>query len=104
MTNRRDFFTLLTAAAARNQSLLCVGLDPNPAQIPARFRREDGDDSAAILNWHQELIAQTQDLVCCYKPNIAFFEAIARMWLHHSTCAGSRLPTKRAKARMAASR
>lgn len=76
MTNRRDFFTLLTAAAARNQSLLCVGLDPNPAQIPARFRREDGDDSAAILNWHQELIAQTQDLVCCYKPNIAFFEAL----------------------------
>ncbi len=76
MTNRRNFFTLLAAAAERNHSLLCVGLDPNPTQIPARFRRENADDASAILAWHREIIAQTQDLVCCYKPNIAFFEAL----------------------------
>jgi hypothetical protein len=33
-----------------------------------------------------------------------FFDGMARMWPHHSTWAGSRLPTKRANARMAASR
>jgi uridine monophosphate synthetase len=76
MTDRRDFFTLLAGAAERNRSLLCVGLDPNPAQIPARFRQENADDASAILAWHREIIAQTQDLVCCYKPNIAFFEAL----------------------------
>ncbi|MBP8291262.1 MAG: orotidine-5'-phosphate decarboxylase [Caldilineaceae bacterium] len=76
MRDSHDFFTVLTGAAERNHSLLCVGLDPNPAQIPARFRQENPDDAGAILAWHREIIAQTQDLVCCYKPNIAFFEAL----------------------------
>ncbi len=56
------------AAASRNGSLLCVGLDPDPAQI-------SGDDVAAFL---QGVIAATADVVCCYKPNLAFFEALGR--------------------------
>jgi uridine monophosphate synthetase len=76
MNTARNFFTLLADAAQRNDSLLCVGLDPNPAQIPSRFRQDNQEVVAAILAWHREIIAQTQDLVCCYKPNIAFFEAL----------------------------
>ncbi len=53
------------AAAARHRSLLCVGLDPDPAQVPAGV--EPGDFLAAVID-------ATADLVCCYKPNIAFFE------------------------------
>jgi len=53
------------AAATRNQSLLCVGLDPDPDQIP------DGVDVADFL---AAIVEATADLVCCYKPNIAFFE------------------------------
>ncbi len=71
-----DFFVKLAAAIARNNSLLCVGLDPNPAQIPARYLQPDGDVAAAIVAWNRAIIAQTADLVCAYKPNIAFFEAL----------------------------
>ncbi|MEZ4609898.1 MAG: hypothetical protein R2838_06550 [Caldilineaceae bacterium] len=42
MPDTHGFFAKLDAAVARNRSLLCVGLDPNPAQLPARYRQ--GDD------------------------------------------------------------
>ena len=61
---------------ARNRSLLCVGLDPNPAQIPARYRAANGDVGAGVLAWNRAIIEQTHDLVCAYKPNIAFYEAL----------------------------
>ena len=60
------FFQRLEDAAARNQSRLCVGLDPDPTRIP-------GGDVTAFL---REVVAATSDLVCCYKPNLAFFEAL----------------------------
>lgn len=64
-----DFITKLSKAIERNNSLLCVGLDPSEKVLPP------GDDVfAALLNWAKELIEQTKDLVCCYKPNMAFFE------------------------------
>jgi uridine monophosphate synthetase len=71
-----DFFTKLTDAANRNQSLLCVGLDPAPDQIPAVYRQDAQNTAAAILAWNRAVIAQTADLVCAYKPNIAFYEAL----------------------------
>ncbi|HJM89285.1 MAG TPA: orotidine-5'-phosphate decarboxylase [Dehalococcoidia bacterium] len=55
------------SAAATNNSLLCVGLDPDPDQIP------EGVDTVDFL---KQIIAATSDLVCCYKPNVAFFEAL----------------------------
>jgi uridine monophosphate synthetase len=70
-----SFYEKLQAAVERNQSLLCVGLDPNPQQAPARYRVE-GDDAATIVAWNRAIIEQTQDLVCAYKPNIAFYEAL----------------------------
>lgn len=62
------FADKLARAAARNHSLLCVGLDPDPARMP-------GQDAAAFL---RAVIEATADLVCCYKPNLAFFEALGR--------------------------
>ena len=61
-----SFFDRLEAAATRNRSRLCVGLDPDPARIPS------GD----IGTFLREIVAATADLVCCYKPNLAFFEAL----------------------------
>lgn len=75
MHNASSFFAKLDAAINRNRSLLCVGLDPNPDQLPARYRQGD-DLLAGILAWNCAVIEQTADLVCCYKPNIAFFEAM----------------------------
>ena len=70
----RSFMDKLMAASERNQSLLCVGLDPDPAKFPTHFPNLAADPEAALLAWGQQLIAQTSDLVCCYKPNFAFYE------------------------------
>ena len=68
----QSFSEKLTSAIAKNDSLLCIGLDPNPAKYPDFFPA--GTDANGILAWGKALIEQTADLVCCYKPNIAFYE------------------------------
>jgi orotidine-5'-phosphate decarboxylase len=62
------FFQKLAGAVERNQSLLCVGLDPDPERLPAGAR-----DVAAF---QRAIIEATSDLVCAYKPNLAFYEAL----------------------------
>jgi orotidine-5'-phosphate decarboxylase len=59
------FLEKLAAAVASRQSRLCVGLDPDFTRTPA--------DGVAALT--RTVVEATADLVCCYKPNIAFFEA-----------------------------
>lgn len=71
-----DFFARLEAAARHNQSLLCIGLDPSPEQTPERYRSSQTDSVDALLAWNRAMIEQTADLVCAYKPNIAFYEAL----------------------------
>jgi len=66
------FVEKLDAAAQRNHSLLCVGLDPTRAQMPI-------DDTAAFC---KAIIDATKDMVCVFKPNIAFFEAQGLPGLH----------------------
>ncbi len=61
------FVERLRAAARHNDSWLCVGLDPDPDLLPAGVTLE------AFLSG---IIDATQDQVCCYKPNLAFFEAL----------------------------
>lgn len=46
--------------------MLCVGLDPDPERI------EGG--AAGALRHCREVVRQTQEHVCCYKPNSAFWE------------------------------
>jgi len=71
-----DFFTKLEAAVSRNNSLLCVGLDPNPGSIPEQYLTDEADVTVAIVAWNRAIIEQTAELVCAYKPNIAFYEAL----------------------------
>jgi orotidine-5'-phosphate decarboxylase len=52
------------------RSLLCVGLDPDPARFPAHLH---GD--AAIFDFCRAIVDATHDLVCAFKPQIAFFAA-----------------------------
>jgi len=72
----RSFAARLAQAAAANGSLLCLGLDPDPLNFPAHFAA--GDPGPALLDWGKRLIDQTADLVCCYKPNSAFYEQFRR--------------------------
>lgn len=62
---RLGFRARYEAAAARNHSLLCIGLDPDPSLLPP---------GVATLDFLRSVIEATADLVCCYKPNAAFFE------------------------------
>lgn len=50
-----------------NKSLLCLGLDPDPQLMPRKV---------GILEFNREIIEATSDLVCAYKPNLAFYEAL----------------------------
>ena len=61
-----SFQEKLTAASRKNESLVCVGLDPDPALMPI-------DD---VLEFNKAIIEATADQVCCYKPNMAFYEAL----------------------------
>ena len=63
-------------AVSANNSLLCVGLDPNPDRIPERYQIVGNTSLDSILTWNRAIIEDTQDLVCAYKPNIAFYEAL----------------------------
>jgi orotidine-5'-phosphate decarboxylase len=60
----------LEAAWERSGSLLCVGLDPEPSLLPEGF----GPDDVAAFN--RAIIEATSDLVCAYKPNVAFYEGL----------------------------
>jgi orotidine-5'-phosphate decarboxylase len=60
------FTDKLLAASHKNQSLLCIGLDPDPALMP----------KMSISEFNEAIIAATSDLICAYKPNLAFYEAL----------------------------
>ena len=65
------FTEQLAAAWRANDSLLCVGLDPDPARFPAHLKGRDD----AILEFCTAIVDATADLVCCFKPQIAYFAA-----------------------------
>lgn len=74
----KNFFDKLAHAIDQNESLLCVGLDPNPAQMPSRYAGSSGDSASvdALLAWNKAIIDATADIAAVYKPNIAFYEAL----------------------------
>jgi orotidine-5'-phosphate decarboxylase len=64
------FLAKLNTAAEDHHSLVCVGLDPDPALMPV-----PADETVEFC---RRIIDATADLVCAFKPNIAFFEAMGR--------------------------
>ncbi|GAB3793545.1 orotidine-5'-phosphate decarboxylase [Dyella agri] len=66
------FMQSLQDAWNRNQSLVCVGLDPEPAKFPAHLKgRPD-----AVFEFCRDIVDATADLVCTFKPQIAHFAAL----------------------------
>lgn len=65
------FLEKLDSAVTKNNSLLCVGLDPDMTKLPAHIL----DEPASYFAFNKEIIDATADLVCAYKPNSAFYEA-----------------------------
>lgn len=60
------YFESLRAASRERESLLCIGLDPEPARI------EGGAEGA--YQHCLSIVERTADLACCFKPNAAFWE------------------------------
>ncbi len=58
-------------------SLLCIGLDVDPEKIPAHLQSKENP----VLEFNRQIIEATQDLVCAYKPNLAFYEALGERGL-----------------------
>jgi uridine monophosphate synthetase len=71
-TVSQSFIEKLNKTIQENQSLLCLGLDPEISKIPGSG--DGGSDIERMKNWCMGLIHQTAELICCIKPNIAFFE------------------------------
>lgn len=65
------FLSRLEQACQVNQSLVCVGLDPDPARMPV----------SDVFEFNRAIVDATADLVCAYKPNTAFYEALGLLGL-----------------------
>ena len=64
-------------ASQRNNSLLCIGLDTDISKLPKSVL----NSSNPVLYFNKKIIDATSDLVCCYKPNYAFYGVLGdRGW------------------------
>ena len=65
------FSDMLRQAQQAHDSMLCVGLDPEPSKFPADWR----GDAARTFEFCAAIVDATRDLVCAFKPQIAYFAA-----------------------------
>ena len=65
------FIEMLGAAEVRNRSMLCVGLDPDPARFPGALK----GDASRIYDFCAAIVEATADLAMAFKPQIAYFAA-----------------------------
>ena len=66
-----NFTDQLQHAQRHNDSMLCVGLDPEPSRFPGAWK----DQPARIYDFCAAIVDATKDLVCAFKPQIAYFAA-----------------------------
>ena len=65
------FLDMLRSASTQNNSMLCVGLDPEPNRFPAGMR----GDPRKIYDFCAAIVDSTADVACAFKPQIAYFAA-----------------------------
>ena len=58
----------------QRDTMLCVGLDSDYEQLPAIVKAHRSIEEA-LFRFNRDIIDATHDLVCAYKPNVAFYEA-----------------------------
>ena len=65
------FSDVLRQAQQAHESMLCVGLDPEPAKFPGAWR----GDASRTFEFCSAIVDATKDLACAFKPQIAYFAA-----------------------------
>ena len=68
---QHGFIAQLRAAATHNQSMLCVGLDPEPRKFPGTLQ----GNANKIYDFCAAIVDATADCVIAFKPQIAYFAA-----------------------------
>jgi orotidine-5'-phosphate decarboxylase len=69
------FSQRLRHAAQSSDSLVCIGLDPNPDRLPPHLW-DPSDVTGSVVRFNRAIIESTSDLVCAYKPNLGFYAAL----------------------------
>ncbi len=67
-----SFLTKLADASRARDSIVCIGLDPEPDRIPEHL----GSGAQAAVRFLRRIIRATSEHVCAYKPNLGFFEQL----------------------------
>src|SRR5437763_5934340 len=75
-----NFLDKLLSTSRQQNSLLCVGLDPEPDHFPAQLH--DMPAATAVAHFCRAIIEATAPYVCAYKPNLAFFEVLGPEGMH----------------------
>lgn len=66
-----SFMKKLEQSWQKSDSLLCIGLDPDMNKLPETFK----DQHNAFFNFNKAIIDNTHDLVCAFKPQMAYFSS-----------------------------
>src|SRR5947208_17001902 len=75
-----NFLEKLLTASRQNNSLLCIGLDPEPIRFPVELQNMPVDQ--AVIRFCRDIIEATTPYVCAFKPNVAFFEVLGPTGMH----------------------
>jgi orotidine-5'-phosphate decarboxylase len=68
-----NFNQTIESAQKKNNSLVCVGLDPDLSKIPLHLRGLD----APLFAFNKAIVDATADCLCCFKPQIAYYAAVS---------------------------
>ena len=77
-----SFYDKLHAAWDTSDSMLCVGLDPDPSRLPAHL----GVGMEALQRFCIDIVDAVADQVCAIKPQIAYFSAIGAERVLEDVC------------------
>ena len=66
-----NFLSQILQTERSHDSLLCIGLDPDPARFPGSWR----GDASRIFDFCAAIVQATHDLALAFKPQIAYFAA-----------------------------
>ena len=81
------FYSRLNEAWVANDSLLCVGLDPDLTKLPQTLHDTSKNSIDQIETFCRQIIDATGDLVCAFKPQIAYFAACGAEKQLENVCA-----------------
>ena len=81
------FYSRLNEAWVANDSLLCVGLDPDLTKLPQTLHDTSKNSIDQIETFCRQIIDATGDLVCAFKPQIAYFAAYGAEKQLENVCA-----------------